>query len=68
MINCNVYIIRETLAVAVLQVVCVSPRGARRDAQLLWYLKQSREGDSVLAACVATSQLLLRDITADSLL
>lgn len=41
------------------------------DVQLLWHSKQSQEGDSVLAehsACVATSQLLLRDITADNLL
>lgn len=42
-----------------------------RDVQLLWFWKQSQEGDSVLAehtACVATSQLLLRDITPDNLL
>lgn len=41
------------------------------DIQLLWYFKQWQDGDSALAkhpACVATSQLLLRDITADNLL
>lgn len=41
------------------------------DAQLLWYLQQWQQGDSVLAedpACVATRQLLLGDITADNLL
>lgn len=84
MINCYVYIIRETLAGAV---VCFAASPISRvtwsplykpffffyHVQLLWYFKQSQDGDNVqveppACVCVTTSQLLLRDITTDNLL
>lgn len=65
MINCYVYIIREILASAVVcfaaspisHVTCISPCISLffYDVQLLWYFKQSRDGDNVQVeppACV----------------